>query len=165
MIIAVKIWRDLVYTTIQDNVPLQHKLIDILERDDIYEAAYWALKLKLNGIPSSVSQLLENIQQGRDSFPPEEEETIETYDKNNSRNSEPNIWTTTEATSWEKTDWSTSPWPSETSLKKDSGFYEFPLPYSDITFIDNKKRLNEFLDYLRTSTEVRINIFIYSKTQ
>ena len=145
---------------------LQRRLVEILERDDIYEAAYWANRLKIKHIPTSVSLLLENIQQGVDSFPPDEE-TMNDIVKN-SQNTESSSIRNAEPTSWEETDWSNSPWPSETSISKDSGFFEFPLTPSDITFVNDRSGLSEFLGYLRSCTEVKtfnsINMIQTSQT-
>ena len=145
---------------------LQRRLVEILERDDIYEAAYWANQLKIKHIPTSVSLLLENIQQGVDSFPPDEE-TMNDIVKN-SQNTESSSIRNAEPTSWEETDWSNSPWPSETSILKDSGFYEFPLTHSDISFVNDRRGLSEFLGYLRSCTEVKtfnsINMIQTSQT-
>ena len=132
---------------------LQRRLVEILERDDIYEAAYWANRLKIKHIPTSVSLLLENIKQGVDFFPPDEE-TMNDIVKN-SQNTKSSTNHNAEPTSWEETDWSNSPWPSETSISKDSGFYEFPLTPSDITFVNDRRGLSEFVGYLRSCTEVK----------
>ena len=132
---------------------LQRRLVEILERDDIYEAAYWANRLNIKHIPTSVSLLLENIKQGIDSFPPDEE-TINNTIKN-SQNTESSTIQNAESTSWEVTDWNNSPWPSETSILKESGFYEFPLKHSDITFVNDRRGLTGFLGYLRSCTEVK----------
>ena len=145
------IWRDLVSTTVRDDARLQSKLIEILERDDIYEAAYWANRLEVKNVPLSVTQLLENIKKGVDSFPPDEEETVENP-VNNTQNIDKNINDHT-SIPWGEKDWSNSPWPSETTIKTNSVFYEFPLRYSDITFIDDRKGLHEFLEYLSKSAE------------
>lgn len=132
---------------------LQRRLVEILERDDIYEAAYWANRLNIKHIPTSVSLLLENIKQGIDSFPPDEE-TINNTIKN-SQNTESSTVQNAESTSWEVTDWNNSPWPSESSILKESGFYEFPLKHSDITFVNDRRGLTGFLGYLRSCTEVK----------
>ena len=156
------IWRDLVATTVKDNVLLQRKLIGILERDDIYEAAYWAKRLEIKDIPTSVCQLLKNIKQGLDSFPPDEENIESTVE--NLQNIESSTLSNTGAASWGDTDWSSSPWPSETSTVINSGYYEFPLKDSDIRYIDDRRGLCEFLDYLRSSTEVRTHLGEFPKS-
>ena len=150
LIAATNIWRDLVDVAIRDDVPLQRKLIDLLERDDIYEAAFWAKKLKIKPIPTTVSKILDNIENGVDSFPPDEDNSnnVDTH------NSISNSFNTANDTSFGGNDWSKSPWPESNASVRKSEYYEFPLPYSDIIYIDDRIGLDKFLEYLRTCTEV-----------
>ena len=47
--LALSIWRDLISATVQNDLLLQRRLVEILERDDIYEAAYWAIPTIVTG--------------------------------------------------------------------------------------------------------------------
>ena len=144
----------MVDVAIRDDVPLQRKLIDLLERDDIYEAAFWAKKLKLKNIPTTVSNILDNIENGVDSFPPDEDDLLDDFNNVDSPNPISNSVNEANGTSLGANDWSKSPWPESNVSVRKSDFYEFPLLHSDIVYIDDKIGLNTFLEYLRTCSEV-----------
>ena len=144
----------MVNVTVRDDIILQNKLIDLLERDDIYEAAFWAKKLQLDEVSSPVSRILENIERGLDTFPVEEEDFTDDINSANLQNvtlNGPN-----EVDTQETSDWNNSAWPSGSFFKTQNEYYEFPLPDTEIIFIDDRSGLNEFVEYLRKSPQVRI---------
>ena len=146
----------MVAVAIRDDIPLQHKLIEMLEREDIYEAAFWAKKLKMKNVPSTVSVLLNNIESGIDSFPPEEDDLDDNSNCVESTYA-PNSFDNAKDTSWGLDTWAQSPWSISNIDVQKKDFYQFPLANSDIIYIDDKQGIITFLEYLKNSTEVRNN--------
>lgn len=143
---------------VKDNYELQLKLIDILQKDDLYEAVYWAQKLNLSpcDIPSHVLRKIKDIQKGLDSLPLDSDDDDRNTDQTDtslkcavSNQSNDNF-----AQPWIATEWSDSTWFPTSSWSKHENFFELPLPDSAIVYVDDGNTLAGFINYLEQTDEL-----------
>ena len=145
------VWRGLVELRIEGNISLQNKLIELLEIDDIYEAAFWAQKLQLKELSPSVQVLVQKINQGRDNFPTDDEYL---HRNNDEKRQNENSTTSNEAIGQIlKANGRTDCEQSNISPTIKNTYCKLPLPHSAIAFIDDIKGLKEFIEYVNGCSE------------
>ena len=135
---------------------LQLRLIEMLQKEDLYEAVYWAKKLRLpqHKIHPFVVKKLTDIESGLDDFPAE---AVDDFSDSCATTNNCSVWGAAE---WDNVGWDSSNTSADESIvsqqekSNSSEVFQLPLPKSSIVFVDDNRGILRLVNYIKQNKQV-----------